>query len=56
MPFRLNTTKIDGCTKLVLLELFTEIRPTPEAKSEPMQRNNLTTNNITRLATDEADT
>lgn len=40
----------------MLLELFTEIRPTPEAKSEPMQRNNLTTNNITRLATDEADT
>lgn len=56
VPFRLDTTKIDGCTKLVLLELFTEIRPTPEAKPEPMQRNNLTINNITRPATDEVDT
>ena len=56
MPFRLNTTKTDGCTKLVLLELFAEIRPTTESKPEPMQRNSLIINNITRPATVEADT
>ena len=56
MPFRLNTTKTDGCTKLVLLELFAEIRPTTESNPEPMQRNSLIINNITRPATVEADT
>ena len=54
--FRLNTNKTDGCTKLTLLESFIEVRPTPEAKSEPMQRNSLATICNTRSTTDEADT
>ena len=54
--FRLNTTKTDGCTKLTLLESFIEVRPTPEAKSEPMQRNSLAKISNTRSTTDETDT
>ena len=33
-PFRLNTTKAHRCTKLLLPESFTEIRPTPEVKKK----------------------
>ena len=40
----------------MLLELFAEIRPTTESNPEPMQRNSLIINNITRPATVEADT
>lgn len=54
--FHLNTTKTDGCAKLTLLESFIEVRPTPEAKSEPMKRNSLATIRNTRSTTDEADT
>ena len=56
VTFRLNTAKTDGCTKLTLLESFTEVRPTPEGKLEPMQRNSLAANSSTRSATDGADT
>ena len=56
VTFRLNTAKTNGCTKLTLLESFTEVRPTQEGKLEPMQRNSLAANSSTRSATDGADT
>ena len=42
LPFWLNTTKADRCTKVSLPESFNKIKPTPEVKPEPSQHTSLT--------------